>query len=194
MKKHGFTLIELLLAVSILAIIAVVIAPAWNEGSDQAMEESKKGAFCSAFQNATSGANLMMGVLLTQYGKTANGGSNPEFKGKFLPAGLTLDAKKQFTYKVNNKDVVKNLDYYAPVNSRRFKNLKNKDFFFSAKIGENQTVILYYVETNGYVQPGWQKSYTDTSYSQADKTDQEIHITTEHTLDDVWNELKNKEY
>ncbi len=193
MKKHGFTLMELLLSVAILAIIAVAVAPAWNEGSQQALDESKKGAFCSAFQNTVSGANLMMGVMLTRYGKTSDKGSG--YKNEFLPTGLSLDAQKQFTYKENKKDIIKNLNYYAPVSNRRFKNLKDKEFFISAKIGDNQTVVLYYVESNGYVQnSSWGKSYTDTAYSQATKTEQEIHITQDHTLDDVWEELKNKEY
>ena len=192
MKKQGFTLMELLLAVAILAITVVAVAPAWTDGSQQALEESKKASFCSSYQNAVYGANLMMGVMLNNYTATTNKGSTESFKGQMLPEGLTLDALKQFMY-TNKESETKNLNYYSPVSSRKFINLKNKSFFISAKVGPNQTIILYYVEANGA--SDWSnKGYTDVAYTQAKKTEQEIHITQDHTLDDVWEELKNKEY
>ena len=193
MKKQGFTLMELLLAVAILAITVVAVAPAWTSGSQQALEESKKASFCSSYQNAVYGANLMMGVMLNNYTATTNKGSEDKFKGQMLPEGLSLDSLKQFMF-TNKQSEVKNLNYYVPVSGRRFTNLKNKEYFISAKTGPNQTVIIYYVEANGYVQnSSWDKGYTDTAYSQASKTEQEIHINKDHTLDDVWEELKNKE-
>ena len=194
MKRHGFTLMELLLAVAILAIIVVAVAPAWTTGSQQALEESRKTAFCSSYQNTVFAANLMMGVMLNNYTATSNNGrtDKEKYNGKMLPEGLSLDSKNQFVFKNNSEP--KNLNYYAPVSSRTFTNLKNKSFFISAKTGPNQTVILYYVETDGYSQFGNNKGYTETAFSQASKIAQEIHLNKDHTLDDVWEELKNKEY
>ena len=188
MNRKAFTLMELLLVIAIMAIVAAAGAPMFSEGSDQALKESKKAAFLHAYQNAVSGANIMMGLLLTNYTKSAQGADKTIAAG-FLPTGLSLDANNQ--WKINNE--VKNLTYFSPLAGRVFYDLNGKPYFFSAKIGENQTVVVYYVDPGINQYNNQQKTleyYHGSAYTQKD-SGHDLDFTNGKDLDYYWKKINN---
>lgn len=198
MNKKGFTLMELLLVVAIIAILAAATAPTFTGGANDSFQESKKANFFNAYQQAVSGANLMMGIMVAEFTRTGNSGSGST--NEFLPAKLTLDAGNQWKIKINGKDEQRNLNFYSPVTSRVFYSLKGKQYFISAKIGDKQDVVFYWVDANGYNKWGEKKglvNYTELADSQSgkyrDNSAQEIRLSSSNTLDDIWNNLKDTE-
>lgn len=189
MKRRAFTLMELLLVVAILAIISAAAAPTFTSGSADAIEEARKSNFLAAYENTVSGANLMMAMLLTNFQKTsATDGQNNAFKDKFLPEGLPLDNLNQ--WKIGPNKAIRNLNYYIPVGSRVFYSKKGTQFFISAKIGNNQNLVLYWVKVNTNKNKLLSDYHGDAN-NQKDNTNQEIHITNEKTLDDYWKEVRD---
>ena len=152
MNRKAFTLMELLLVVSIVAIVAAASAPMFSSGSEDAVREAKRASFLRAYQNTISGANLMMGLLLTNYTQSKKGQSNASYaRAGFLTPGLSLDALNQ--WKVGNKGECVNLNYYSPILSRMFKDLNGHQYFFSAKFGDNQDLLIYYVDVSNNNRP-----------------------------------------
>ncbi len=187
MNKKAFTLMELLLVIAILAIVAAAGMPFFSSGSNQALKEAKKSNFLSAYQNTISGANLFMSLLLTNYTSSVQG-ADKTMKPGFLPEGLSLDAKNQ--WKIGNQ--IKNLANYSPLAGRVFYDLKGKPYFFSAKFGPNQTLVVYYVDpgTNQYSdQAATLENYHGSAYTQKDNKGQELDFSNGRDLDYYWNKI-----
>lgn len=207
MKRKGFTLMELLLVVAILALTSAAAAPTFSSGSADAIEQARRSNFYSAYQKAVFGANLMMALGMANYTKTSKD-HGIKVKGEFFPRGLTLDANNQWIVKVNGKEEKRNLNYYIPISSRVFYSLYGREFFVSAKIGPNQSIVYYWVDT-GYNTHGGQRPDLDHYHGSADIQSgltgtgnnvsyvttydhQEIHLSNTRSLDDIWDEIKNK--
>ena len=195
MKRRAFTLMELLLVVAILAIISAAAAPTFTSGSADAIEEARKSNFLAAYENTVSGANLMMGLKITNWTATSDKGK--QFKNMFLPENLSLDAWKQW---IDDKNVIKNLNYFVPVGSRVFYSKTGRKYFVSAKIGSNSSIVFYWVEVGGNgIDGSYNKSTSLDNYhgwadtqARAEYSSQEIHLSSTRTLDDVWNEIKDR--
>ena len=194
MNKKAFTLMELLLVVAILAIVAAAGMPIFSSGQDEAFKEAKKAAFLNSYQNAVSGANLMMGMLLTNYTKTVDGTTHPAwYKKGFLPSNLSLDALNQWKLNGRNKESI-NLNYYSPILGRMFKDLNNKQHFISAKFDDNQCLVFYYVNVDESKAGSDLGYYHDAAFYHgptAESEDRVIDISGSKTLDYYWKKINN---
>lgn len=194
-NRKAFTLIELLLVLAIVAIIVLAGIPYFTKAQNDAFEESKKGSFSSSYQNTVFGANLMMSILFNHYTNTSNQGSN-RYKNMFLPENLSLDALNQWKFKEGSTEIIKNLNYYCPITSRVFTTKTGKQYFFSAKIGSDQTIVIYYVDPLVNGQNGSGNDDLAHYHGAADKAarllqNQEIHIDKDHPLDWYWEQIKD---
>lgn len=197
MNKKGFTLMELLLVIAIMAIVAAAGLPIFSSGQDEALKEAKKAAFYNAYQNTISGANMMMGMILTNYTQSLKGQSNASWaKPGFITPGLSLDALNQWRLNGKNKEPV-NLNYYSPILSRMFKDINGHQYFFSAKFGNEQNIVVYYVDVsdNTYSDQkpdlGYYHGVAFTSAANAEANGKVIDLSNGKTLDDYWKKINN---
>lgn len=139
MNRKGFTLMELLLVVAVLAIVAAAAAPTFFGGAQDAMNEAKKAAFMSAYQNAMSGANMMTAIAAS--------------KG-ILPAA---DGVLQVTLDGSNKTIAD----YTPLAARVFKDRSgNTTYAFGVyyQKASAKVVAFYNTSANGTVEPTYNEA------------------------------------
>lgn len=121
MNKKGFTLMELLLVVAVLAIVAAAAAPTFFGGAQEALNEAKKSNMNAAYQNALTGANIMLGIAAS----------------KGTPLAGNLD-KTQTGFD-------KTLADYTPISARTFK-ADGGTFVFGAEMTtDGKTLLVGYV-------------------------------------------------
>ncbi len=113
---------ELLLVVAILAIVAAAAAPTFSGGASDALREARKSAFLAAYQNAVTGAHMMVAL----------GAS----KG-YDAADINLDETPIIT---GQTTLV--MEYYAPVATRQFKNNTGADYTLGAYIDNNHKLFI----------------------------------------------------
>lgn len=122
MNKKGFTLMELLLVVAILAIVAAAAAPTFTSGASDALKEARKSGFLSAYQNTVTGAHMMVALAASKGSDTAD---------------IGLDQATSAGYEHN-------LDYYAPIATRQFKNSKGTVYTLGAAVTSEHVLYIGY--------------------------------------------------
>ena len=164
MNKKGFTLMELLLVVAILAIVAAAAAPTFSSGASDALREARKSAFLGAYQNAVTGAHMMIALAASKgYDIVSTNDTN-------------LDT---YTKTVNSEEVVHNLDYYSPVATRQFKNNKGDLYTLTAIVDNNHKLYIAYYPKNA------------TTGDATKINDYTQNTDTSKQLDDTWNAINS---
>lgn len=129
MNKKGFTLMELLLVVAVLAIVAAAAAPTFFGGAQEALNEAKKSNMNAAYQNALTGANIMLGIAASK--------------------GITLAGNLDNT----QTGFDKTLADYTPISARTFK-ADGGTFVFGAQMTTNgKTLLVGYLKVEGEATP-----------------------------------------
>ena len=125
MNKRAFTLMELLLTITVLAIVGTSTIPTFFGGAKETLEDAKKSNMHSAYQNARTGANILISIATA--------------KDKLLSGNLD---------NLTEDSEIKNLEQYAPATSRTFIGKNGSKFVFGANViqtteGKSICVMTY---------------------------------------------------